>query len=248
MISPAALAKYGAAEIASHPVGTGPFVFESWAHGDRIIGKRNPNYWQPNAYGPDEIVFRDVPDSTQALAMLKTGEAQFVYPIDPVNVKSLSGQSGIKVVNSPSIFVTYLTMNERYGPFSKLNVRSAMNYAVNKQALISALYLGYAREMHSLPGSQLAGYVPVGTYPYDVAKARQLLAQSGYPNGFTATLWVPNDTFSQKEAVFLQQQYSQVGVKVTITPMEAGVFNSSVFEGPDTNKGQLILVLPVKPG
>ncbi|MHB8730692.1 MAG: ABC transporter substrate-binding protein [bacterium] len=241
MISPAALAKYGATGIATHPVGTGPFIFDSWVHGDRIVAKRNPNYWKPNAGAPDTIVFRAVPDSTQALATLKTGEAKFVYPIDPVDVKSLSGQSGIKVVNAPSIFVTYLTMNENYAPFSKLNVRLAMNYAVNKQALISALYLGFAREMHSLAGSQLAGYVPVGTYPYGVAKARQLLSESGYPTGFTATLWVPNDTFSQKEAVFLQQQYSQIGVKIAITPMEAGVFNSSAFAGPDTNKGQFIL-------
>jgi glutathione transport system substrate-binding protein len=241
MISPAALTKYGDKGIASHPVGTGPFVFDSWVHGDRIVAKRNAGYWQPSVVGVDQIAFRNVPDATQAIAMLKTGEAQFVYPLDPVDVKSLTGQPGVKVVNTPSIFVTYLTMNERYAPFSKSNVRLAMNYAVNKQALISTLYLGYAKEMHSMVGSQLAGYVPVGTYPFDVAKARTLLAESGYPQGFTATLWVPNDTFSQKQAVFLQQQFSQIGVKISITPMEAGTFDSSVYQGPDKNKGQLIL-------
>ncbi|SRR5579871_68883 len=241
MISPAALAKYGAAAIGSHPVGTGPYIFDSWVRGNRIVGRRNPGYWRSNSAGPDEIIFRDVPDATQALAMLKTGEAQFVYPIDPVDVKALAGQSGIQVVNRPSILTTTLSMNELHAPFNKRNVRLAMNYAVNKQALISTLYLGYAHEMHSLAGSQLAGYVPVGTYPFDLTKARQLLAESGYPNGFTATLWGLNDTFTQKEMVFLQQQLSQVGVKVVITPMEAGVLDSSSLQGPDANKGQLIL-------
>ena len=241
MISPDALTKYGAKGIASHPVGTGPFTFDSWVHGDRIVAKRNATYRQSGMPGVDEIVFRNVPDATQALAMLKTGEAQFVYPIDPVQVKALTGQPGVKVTNTPSIFVTYLTVNERYAPFSKRNVRLAMNYAVNKQALISTLYLGYAKEMHSMVGSQLAGYAPVGTYPFDVQKARKLLAESGYPQGFTTTLWVPNDTFSQKQAVFLQQQFAQIGVKVSITPMESGTFDSSVYQGPDKNKGQLIL-------
>jgi glutathione transport system substrate-binding protein len=95
--------------------------------------------------------------------------------------------------------------------------------------------------MRSSVGSQLAGYAPVGTYPFDVEKAKKLLAESGYPQGFTATLWVQNDTFSQKEAVFLQQQFSQIGVKVTITPMESGTFESSWSQPVDKNKGQLIL-------
>ena len=241
MVSPAALTKYGAKGIATHPVGTGPFTFDSWVHGDRIVAKRNPNYWRPSTVGVDEIVFRNVPDATQALAMLKTGEAQFVYPIDPVDVKSITGQPGVKVTNTPSIYVTFLTMNERYEPFGKANVRLAMNYAVNKHALISTLYLGYAKEMRSAVGSQLDGYVPVGTYPFDVEKAKRMLAEGGYPQGFTATLWVPNDTFSQKEAVFLQQQFSQIGVKVTITPMESGTFDAAFYQPPDKMKGQLFL-------
>ena len=73
MISPAALAKYGNAGIASHPVGTGPLAFDTWVHGDRIVTKRNAAYWQPGIVGVDQIVFRDVVDATQAIAMLKTG-------------------------------------------------------------------------------------------------------------------------------------------------------------------------------
>jgi glutathione transport system substrate-binding protein len=240
MISPAALAKYGK-DIASHPVGTGPYVFDSWTHGDRIVAKANSHYWQPGLPGLDQIIFRDVPDATQGLAMLKTGEAQFISPVDPVNVKSLQGQSGIRVVATPSIYETYVAMNERAAPLNNPRVRLALNDAVNKQALISALYLGYARQMTSVIGSQLEGYVDVGTYGFDVAKAKALLAEAGYPQGFSINLWAPNDTFSEKEAVFLQQQLAQVGVKVNVQTMESGTFSSSVFQGPDTNKGQLVL-------
>lgn len=240
MISPTALAKYGNAGIASNPVGTGPFVFQSWAHGDRIVARRNPSYWRPGlTSNADQIVFRAVPDATQAIAMLKTGEAQFIYPIDPVDVKAISDQKNIKIFNAPGILVTYLSMNEHYAPFSKPNVRLAMNLAVDKQALISTLYLGYAKEMHSAVGSQLAGYAAVGTYPYNVAKAKALLAESGYPNGFDATLWVGTATFAQKVAVFLQQQLSQIGVRINVVPMEAGTLNSVLYLPADTNKGQL---------
>lgn len=240
LISPAALAKYGK-DIASHPVGTGPYVFVSWTHGDRIVAKGNPRYWRSGLPGLDGIVFRDVPDATQGLAMLKTGEAQFVSPVDPVDVKSLQGQPGVRVVATPSIFETYVAMNERAAPLNDKNVRLALNYAVDKQALISALYLGYARQMTSVIGSQLDGYVNVGTYPFDPAKSKALLTQAGYPQGFAVTVWTPNDTFSQKEGVFLQQQLAQVGVKVNVQAMESGTFNSSVFQGPSANKGQLIL-------
>jgi len=241
IISPAALAKYGSQGIASHPVGTGPFIFDSWTRGDRIVAKRNPHYWQPGLPAVDEIVFRDVPDGTQALAMLKTGEAQFVYPVDPVNVKALAGQAGVRVDASPSIFVTSLLMNEHYAPFSKRGVRLAMNYAVNKQALISTLYLGYAREMKSVVGSQLDGYVPVGTYPFDPEKGKRLLAEAGYPNGFAATLWLPNDSINQKHAVFLQQQFAQIGVRMTVVPMESATFDNNLFLGPDKSTSQLII-------
>jgi len=240
IVSPTAMAKDGPQGMASHPVCTGPFVFDSWAHGDRILVTRNPHYWAPSQVGVDQIVFRVVPDATQVLALLKTGAAQFVYPIDPVDAKSVAGQSGLTLVNAPSTYVTYIAMNELRAPFNNRSVRLALNYAVNKQALISALYLGYAKEMHSVEGDRVEAYKAVGTYPFDVAKARQLLAEAGFPQGFTTTLWVQNDTFDQKEGVFVQQQLTQVGVTVNVVPMETGTFNTAYHQGKDTTQEQMV--------
>jgi glutathione transport system substrate-binding protein len=242
MISPKALQQYGNQGIATHPVGTGPFTFVEWVHGDHITVKKNPDYWQPGKPYVDQIVFKDVPDASQRLAMLKTGEAQFVYPVSPVDAKALAGNSAVKVSNDPSIYVTYVAMNELHKPFDDQRVRLALNYAVDKQALIDSLYQGYASLMHSEIAPQVWGYKDVGTYPFDLAKAKALLAQAGYPTGFSTTLWSANDSFTQQRDVFIQQQLAQVGVKVTIQAMETGTFLSSVMQPADQNKAQLVLL------
>ena len=131
-------------------------------------------------------------------------------------------------------------MNELHAPFSDHNVRLAMNYAVNKQAYFRTV--SWVRARNAFPRWFTTRRLRAGgNVPLRSDEGSSVLAEAGYPNGFTTTLWALNDTFSQKEAVFLQQQFAQISVKVVITPMEAGILDSSSLEGPDTNKGQLIL-------
>jgi glutathione transport system substrate-binding protein len=239
--SPAAIAQYGVDGLATHEDGTGPFTFVSWTKGDDIVVRRNPRYWKPGQPAVDQIVFRDVPDATQRLAMLKTGEAQFVFPIDPANVKPLSGDPSIRLIKGPSILVQFVGMNLLHPPFNNRDVRLALNYAINKQILIQTLYRGYAQEMQSFVSPLLPGYKAVGTYPYDPAKARALLQQAGYPQGFTTTLWISNVTFQQQLAVFLQQQFAQVGVTLKIMPLDSASLFALEKKGPDENTIQMRL-------
>ena len=239
MVSPAAIAKYGVPGLATHAVGTGPFTFGSRRRGDTLVVRRNSAYWQHGRPAVDGIVFRSVPDATQRLAMLKTGEAEFVFPIDPGDVKALSGDPAVRLLKGPSLLVQFVAMNLLHPPFNKREVRLALNYAINKQALISTLYHGYALEMHSFASPLLPGYRAVGTYPFDPDRARSLLTQAGYAQGFTATLWVSTVTFQQRLAVFLQQQFAQIGVRVNIVPMESGTLFALLNKGPDDNTMQL---------
>lgn len=239
MISPAAIAKYGK-DVSTHPVGTGPYMLSKWVHGSEIVLKRNPYYWNGTPYF-NQVVFKAVPDASQVLAMIKTGEAQFAFPLAPIDVKALAGDSAVTIVNKPSIFVTWISLNNLHPPFNNVDVRLALNYAINRSALISSLYQGYAVPMHSEMGSLVTDFKNVGSYPYDPAKAKALLKQAGYANGFSTTLWTSNSSTSQEEGVFIQQQLAQIGVKVTIDPMEAATLNSALFQPPSKSKMQMDL-------
>ncbi|HLW59559.1 MAG TPA: ABC transporter substrate-binding protein [bacterium] len=239
MVSPAAMAKYGIDGLATHEDGTGPFTLVSWTKGDNLVVRRNPRYWKPGQPYVDQIVFRDVPDGTQRVAMLKTGEAQFVFPIDPAGVKPLSGDPSIRLIKGPSILVQFVGMNLLHPPFNNRDVRLALNYAIDKQTLINTLYQGYAQEMHSFVSPLLPGYKAVGSYPFDLNKARELLREAGYPNGFTATLWISNVTFQQRLAVFLQQQFAQIGVTLKIVALDGGSLYALENKGPGENTVQM---------
>jgi len=126
------------------------------------------------------------------------------------------------VLSGPGITAWYLTLNTRKPPFSDVRVRQALNYAINKDAMIKAIYYGYAVPSQGPVPEAVQFGVNVGTYPYDLAKARKLLAEANYPNGFSTELWGGNNSTAQKAMAFLQQQLLQVGIKTRITPLEPG--------------------------
>jgi glutathione transport system substrate-binding protein len=101
-------------------------------------------------------------------------------------------------------------------------VRQALNYAINKDAMVKAIYYGHAVPLAGPVPASIQFGVKLPAYPFDLAKARKLLAEAGYPNGFETELWGANTSTAEKAMQFLQQQFSQVGVRVKITPQEAG--------------------------
>jgi glutathione transport system substrate-binding protein len=223
IISPAALKRYGNKDIAFHPVGTGPFTFVEWKQTDHVKVARNERYWKPGLPHVDAIVFRPVVDNNARSAVLRTGEAHFAFPVPYEQATVLQGTSGIDVIGGPSIIVRYVTMNVRKKPFDDLRVRQAVNYAINKEALAKVAFAGYAVPTEGVvpPGVEFA--VKLGPWPYDPAKARQLLREAGYEKGFETELWSAyNHTTAQKVIQFLQQQLAQVGIKARVLALEAG--------------------------
>ncbi|WP_337264784.1 MULTISPECIES: glutathione ABC transporter substrate-binding protein GsiB [unclassified Serratia (in: enterobacteria)] len=222
MISPAALKQYGK-EIGFHPVGTGPYQFETWNQTDFVKVKKFDGYWKAGLPKLDTITWRPVVDNNTRAAMLQTGEATFAFPIPYEQASVLEKNAKLDLVAAPSILQRYISMNVTQKPFDNLKVRQALNYAINKDALIKVAFAGYAvpAEGPVPPAIDFAArYQP---WPYDPAKARELLKEAGYPNGFTTTLWSShNHSTAQKVLQFAQQQLAQVGVKVTVTAMDAG--------------------------
>lgn len=222
MISPAALQKYGK-DIGFHPVGTGPYQLETWNQTDFVKVKKFAGYWQQGLPKLDSITWRPVVDNNTRAAMLQTGEAQFAFPIPYEQAGVLEKNSKLELVASPSIMQRYISMNVTQKPFDNLKVREAINYAINRQALVKVAFSGFATPAEGVVPPSLAYAAKFKPWPYDPAKAKALLKEAGFPNGFETTLWSShNHSTAQKVLQFTQQQLAQVGIKVKVTAMDAG--------------------------
>jgi glutathione transport system substrate-binding protein len=222
MISPAAMAKYGK-DISANPVGTGPFKFVEWQRTDYLKVAKFDGYWKKGYPKVDTITWKPVVDNNSRAATMQTGEAQFTFPVPYEQADTLKARPELEVVAAPSIVIRYLSMNTQQKPFDNPKVREAIAYAINKDALAKVAFNGYAFAAPGVVPDGVEYSVKLGPWPYDVAKAKKLLAEAGYPNGFETELWSAyNHSTAQKVTQFLQQQLGQIGIKAKITLLEAG--------------------------
>ena len=223
MISPTALKQCGNKDIAFHPVGTGPFKFVEWKQTDYLKVAKFDGYWRKGYPKVDTITWKPVVDNNSRAAMMQTGEAHFTFPVPYEQAEILKAKPDLEVVAAPSIVLRYLSMNTQQKPFDNPKVRQAIAYAINKEALAKVAFNGYATAAEGIAPQGVEYAVKIGPWPYDVAKAKQLMTEAGYPNGFETELWSAyNHTTAQKVTQFLQQQLQQIGIKTKITLLEAG--------------------------
>lgn len=231
------------AYIAFHTCGTGPYVVEKYNPAEYLVVRKNPLYRVEGLPKLDSITFRPTPEAGTVAAMLKTGEADFATGVAAEQVPSLQASPNVEVVRGNSIVAGMVFINVTKKPFDDVRVRRALNYAINRTALTKVIYHGFAEPS--------TGIAPVGVdyatqfapWPYDPKKAKDLLAQAGYPNGFETTLWsASNTSTNQKLLQFLQQQLGQVGVKVQVRALEAGQRVSLVqqVKGPQESKMDML--------
>src|SRR5712691_4824053 len=189
MISPAALKQYGSKDIAFHPVGTGPFKFVEWKQTDYLKVAKFDGYWKKGYPKVDTITWKPVVDNNSRAALMQTGEAHFTFPVPYELADVLKGKPELDVVAAPSIVLRYLSMNTQQKPFDNPKVRQAIAYAINKEALAKVAFNGYATPAEGVVPQGVEYAYKQGPWPYDVAKAKQLLADAGFPSGFETELW-----------------------------------------------------------
>ena len=241
IISPTALKKYGK-DIAFHPVGTGPFTFVDWKQTDYVKGAKFADYWQAGFPKVDTITWKPVPENGTRAAMLQTGEADFAFPLPYEQAKMLESNKKLKIEVHASIIERYLSMNVLQKPFDDLRVRQAINYAINKEALAKVAFSGYAFPAQGIVPQGVRYAHKMDPWPYDPAKARQLLKEAGYANGFEATLWSAYTTTTAQKAIqFIQQQLGQVGIKVQTLALEPGQRTEWVQTAPDPKTARVRL-------
>jgi len=246
IVSPKAIDEYGddPGVLGKHPVGTGPFKLAEWKKGEKIVLVKNENYWQKGKPYLDKIVFRVIPEAVTRALQLQAGDAHLALKIPPVFVEKLKKDPRIDVVIGPSLRVLYIGMNTQKKPFDDVRIRRALNYAIDKETLCKTIMGGLAKPADSPLAPAIWGYYSTGKYPYDPEKAKKLLAEAGYPNGFEAELATPKGRYLQdyETAVAVQAQLAKVGVKVKVVPMEWATYLAYVnVKNPDKRYQMFLL-------
>jgi len=187
--SPAALQQYGAVGIGQHPVGTGPFKFVEWAHNDHITLEANPSFFRTGLPKLQRVIMRVMPDNAARFLALKAGELQAMELPNPDDVKAAAADPNLAVIYRPPFNTGWLRFNMNDTQWQDKRVREAVALAINRKAIVDALYGGYGivADQHMPPG--MWGRANVSGYPYNPAMAKQLLAEAGYPNGFSFDFW-----------------------------------------------------------
>ncbi len=234
--SPDALRRYGADRVSGtgaaptfegtfgteHPIGTGPFRLETWVHNDRVVLRRNNDYWgdKPKL---DRVIFRPIPDPTARRQALESGEIHGYEPVDAADLGALE-RAGMQVVRRQPINVAFLGFNQQKPPLDNLKVRQAVAHALNREAVLNAKYPpGTVLAKEFLPPGLLGFADDVVKYDYDPAEARRLLAESGVPNP-TLELWYPTGASTpflpDPEGIFaaFRADLEQVGFTVVARP------------------------------
>ncbi|MBV8715815.1 MAG: hypothetical protein JOZ65_12190 [Chloroflexi bacterium] len=239
--SPTAIQKYGNDDFGNHPVGSGPFRFVSRDSGSKITLERNPDYWGTPVY-LDGIVFRGIADPTPRVVALQTGEVDFINDVAPDQIDALRGNSDM-VVSQASIPHTWLiNLNQRDKPFSDLRVRQAASLAINRDALTKDILKNTALSATQLEGpGGVAHDDSLPGWPYDPNKAKQLLADAGYPSGFDTVFALPTAGSGMLDAVriaeYLQKNWADVGIRVSLETQEWTSYVPYFFKGIPPDKG-----------
>ncbi len=237
IVSPAAVKKYGR-DFIRNPVGTGPFRFVSWS-ADTLKVEKFDRYWRKGLPKLNTVTVRSVPENGARLAMLQTGEAQFIYPLPPELVRVVEHNQNVAIINNPSIYARYVAMNVTKKPFDDVRVRQALNYGTDKQAFAKIVWSGYEDKLDSPLPPHVAFYQKQGEYPYDPARAKKLLADAGVGEGFATEMWGNNNTITTRSQQFMQQQFGNLGIKLTVSPLEAGLLQQRIFSVPNAQASQL---------
>lgn len=228
------VAPQSAAGNALHPIGTGPFRFAQWRRGDSLDLIRNPEYWG----GTPPLraaTFKFLTDPTAAYAALMAGDIDAFpnYPA-PESFAQFRSDARFSVLVGTTEMETILGLNQRRAPLNNLLVRRAISEALDRQAIVDGAMFGYGIPIgsHFPPGKP--GYLDLtGRYPHDVAAAKTLLAQAGYPRGFSAVLKLPPPSYARRSGEIVAAQLGAIGIKVKIENIEWAQWLDQVFARHD---------------
>jgi len=267
IVSPANAEKYKE-DAFKHPCGTGPFKFVEWVKDDHITLEANENYWRERAK-LDKLIFKVIPDPSARLMALEVGEVQGIEYPNPADFDRIKANKDLVLMSAPGMNIGYMAMNTGYGyidankngvrdleteplvktpgyfePLTKKKVRQAINMAIDKQSIVDNIYMGTAVvAKNGMPPFMLGYNDDIVDYPYDPERAKELLAEAGYPDGFEVTLYVmpvsrPYMFDPPKIGEAIQSYLAAVGIKVKFYQVDWGTY----LQETEAGKHQMCLL------
>ncbi|MGF1666739.1 MAG: ABC transporter substrate-binding protein [Acidimicrobiia bacterium] len=231
MFPPGYYEEVGLQGFAQAPMGTGAFQFVEWVQGDRIVLEAFEGYWREGYPKIDRVVFRPIPESSTRAAAIRTGDVDIVSRLTPEEAATLEAVDGVEVVTYANNRVYYIAFNNLTSgvgqPTEDPLVRQALNHAVDKQSILDALFAGTGRVPTALLTPGDVGYDDaIEAYAYDPDRARELLAEAGYADGFDMEMSCPSDAYTNFVEVCeaVAAQLTEVGVNVSLGVMESGAY------------------------
>lgn len=232
MVPPRYIGEVGDDAFGQSPVGTGPYKLVRWVKDDRVVLEANADYWRGKP-SLDQLTFVSIPETATRMAALQTGEADIVTQVS-VDQAPLLQRSGINVMPTPGLrlMMIAITLDGEPGstPLYDVRVRQALNYAVDKQALVDDILDGYGKVLEGQAlSSEYFGFDPdIRAYPYDPAKARELLAEAGYTdqNPLSLTIYGPQGRYVRDGEVLqaIGGQLREAGIDAEVEVLEWGLF------------------------
>ena len=221
-------------EIKQMPVGTGAFKFEDWVQGDKITLVKNPEYWGEPAK-LDKATFKFISDPTAAFAAMMAEDVDVFggYPA-PENLPQFEADARFQVLVGSTEGETILSINNQMEPLNNVNVREAIAHAIDRQAIIDGAMFGLGTPIGTHFAPHNPDYVDLtGVSEHDPELAKALLAQAGYPDGFTTTLKLPPPSYARRGGEIIAAQLRAVGIETEITNLEWAQWLEQVFRGKD---------------
>ena len=220
--------------IASNPIGTGAFKFSDWVQGDRIELVKNAEYWG-EAVHLESATFRFISDPTAAFASVMAEDVDaFVGFPAPENLPQFEADPRFQVLDGNTEGETILAMNNGMAPFDNILIRQAVSLAINRQDIIDGAMFGYGTPI----GTHFAPHNPaykdlLALSPHDPERAKELLAEAGFPEGFTTTLKLPPPSYARRGGEIIAAQLRDIGIEAEISNLEWAQWLEEVFRGKD---------------
>lgn len=224
VVSPTAFEAAGKDAFGQMPVSTGPFKVSSWEKGVRIVMDRFDGFYGEKAK-VDQLIIRPIVENAARLTALQQGEVDFIVAMSPEFIPVIEQDPNLQLLQSPGFHIWWISLNVHVEPLNDVKVRQALNYAVDKQAIVDSILQGAATLTNGpIIGHSWGNDPAVLPYPYDPEQAKALLAEAGLADGFTTTFWVPESgsgMIAPKEiGQIVQANLAEVGVTAEIVTQE----------------------------
>lgn len=221
----------GGEDYGQKPVGTGPFKFANWVTGDKIELDRNDEYHGEKAKVA-HVVFRNISDNTTRTIELESGGVDIAYDVQPTDVTRVEENGDLTLLRDMNLSTTYIGFNANKAPFDNVKVRQAINYALDMKTIVDVVYAGVGAPSKGPLGPNVwASNQELDEYGFDIEKAKSLMAEAGYADGFKTTIWTNDNQQRMDIAEIVQNQLKEIGIEAEVKVIEWGAYLDGTANG-----------------